>query len=1046
MFAARQGVVTRTATSTPGPSTLRRRRRRVCISASQIPKHVLDSLSSFRNFCSQSTRCQEFHGRQHSHRYQSKPTSSSSQSNVARKPHRQGYNARPGWNGSTSTTARTSQVGNFSSIDQEEAFLSLSDGFASPRVPYPDAKVASTSSSYARETADYSAFFDSVEESADSWDAKGKAKAVPRYHWSLRATSRLRGSQRKRFTTIREAMQTKRRLKPKLPECANEKDPFYKNIQAYTSLFTPAIRAELLQHEAVLKERLTEKTLEQLKAEGYCIDDMAGFWRGTLELGKHVAVFSLGPGITLPEGHRFEQGKQVLLSQNSPLTDKDVHRGTVMAVSDTQLKVYFEEERRFPLTALDGRTPLRWRLDLGQSNIVFERMEAAIKSLWHDPQQYEDESEYAMAGTHLRDILLKNFSPGADPIPLSDDPNLAMDQSLEDVAEKLPGEGGWGGGAFSGDARIQSWVNRYSLPVPLVMEGDMPIHNLNSSQIRAMASMIGNRLSLVQGPPGTGKTKTIIETLKLLKLHFQVPHPILVCTYTNVAVDNLVEGLAAAGVKPLRVGAVGSVRPSLLQHTLAAKLEAHPLFSAHQDLVDQEEKIKKELEEMHAKVHSAETELKDKKEGRASKAMIGRIANMMAAKSALERKEAVVKGKKNTVKQAMLREVTSEADVICSTCITSATYDLNVVDFPVVFLDEASMATEPVSLIPLMKGCQHLALIGDHRQLPPVILSKEAQRLGLGVSLFERLTKEGVVPSVMLDTQYRMHPDISNFPSNEFYLGTLRDGTVDEQGRVSRDLFPPMSQYLDLDLNLEKLGAFRSEYQYREEKGQGVEESKPRPSVIFLDHSGREGMKDKSRINRTEAHIIANVVVDLLLSNPVSTPKSTKNPPFCFYPLSRSIYYFPRSCSRGSRVSYEFPPWLLFHAILLSRVRIDCGSFLLLLPFDWLAAPIGVPNFQTTSHWMILVLRRRSLAGNTVWSDLIGPTLPRLNVFILHASFENGTILFRAESIVHHSCIRRSIGRTSSEPTIGSSGQLVIGRLFYSVLERLSMNVANRPI
>ncbi|EAU87614.2 hypothetical protein CC1G_09711 [Coprinopsis cinerea okayama7 len=479
-----------------------------------------------------------------------------------------------------------------------------------------------------------------------------------------------------------------------------------------------------------------------------------------------------------------------------------------MAVSDTQLKVYFEEERRFPLTALDGRTPLRWRLDLGQSNIVFERMEAAIKSLWHDPQQYEDESEYAMAGTHLRDILLKNFSPGADPIPLSDDPNLAMDQSLEDVAEKLPGEGGWGGGAFSGDARIQSWVNRYSLPVPLVMEGDMPIHNLNSSQIRAMASMIGNRLSLVQGPPGTGKTKTIIETLKLLKLHFQVPHPILVCTYTNVAVDNLVEGLAAAGVKPLRVGAVGSVRPSLLQHTLAAKLEAHPLFSAHQDLVDQEEKIKKELEEMHAKVHSAETELKDKKEGRASKAMIGRIANMMAAKSALERKEAVVKGKKNTVKQAMLREVTSEADV-----------------------------------------CQHLALIGDHRQLPPVILSKEAQRLGLGVSLFERLTKEGVVPSVMLDTQYRMHPDISNFPSNEFYLGTLRDGTVDEQGRVSRDLFPPMSQYLDLDLNLEKLGAFRSEYQYREEKG-------------------REGMKDKSRINRTEAHIIANVVVDLLLSNP----------------------------------------------------------------------------------------------------------------------------------------------------------------------------------
>ena len=77
-----------------------------------------------------------------------------------------------------------------------------------------------------------------------------------------------------------------------------------------------------------------------------------------------------------------------------------------------------------------------------------------------------------------------------------------------------------------------------------------------------------------------------------------------------------------------------------------------------------------------------------------------------------------------------------------------------------VFLDEASMSTEPASLIPLMKGVsgpmlsrdllvinyfqsQHVALIGDHKQLPPVITSQEAQLNGLGISLFERLTEEG---------------------------------------------------------------------------------------------------------------------------------------------------------------------------------------------------------------------------------------------------------------------------------------------------------------
>ena len=42
---------------------------------------------------------------------------------------------------------------------------------------------------------------------------------------------------------------------------------------------------------------------------------------------------------------------------------------------------------------------------------------------------------------------------------------------------------------------------------------------------------------------------------------------------------------------------------------------------------------------------------------------------------------------------------------ICTTCLSAASsYVLRHIDFPIVFLDEASMATEPLSLIPLMKG------------------------------------------------------------------------------------------------------------------------------------------------------------------------------------------------------------------------------------------------------------------------------------------------------------------------------------------------------
>lgn len=47
---------------------------------------------------------------------------------------------------------------------------------------------------------------------------------------------------------------------------------------------------------------------------------------------------------------------------------------------------------------------------------------------------------------------------------------------------------------------------------------------------------------------------------------------------------------------------------------------------------------------------------------------------------------------------------------VCTTCITAASYSLDIIDFPVVFLDEASMSTEPASLIPLMKGVREFLL------------------------------------------------------------------------------------------------------------------------------------------------------------------------------------------------------------------------------------------------------------------------------------------------------------------------------------------------
>ena len=92
-------------------------------------------------------------------------------------------------------------------------------------------------------------------------------------------------------------------------------------------------------------------------------------------------------------------------------------------------------------------------------------------------------------------------------------------------------------------------------------------------------------------------------------------------------------------------------------------------------------------------------------------------------------------------------------------------------------------------MIPLILGCKQVVLVGDHQQLGPVIMNKKAARAGLTQSLFERLVVLSNRP-IRLQVQYRMHPCLSEFPSNMFYEGTLQNGvTAPERLRKNVD-FP----------------------------------------------------------------------------------------------------------------------------------------------------------------------------------------------------------------------------------------------------------------
>ncbi|XP_052202174.1 helicase sen1-like [Diospyros lotus] len=94
--------------------------------------------------------------------------------------------------------------------------------------------------------------------------------------------------------------------------------------------------------------------------------------------------------------------------------------------------------------------------------------------------------------------------------------------------------------------------------------------------------------------------------------------------------------------------------------------------------------------------------------------------------------------------------------------------------FDMVVIDEAAQASEVAILPPLCLGVARCVLVGDPQQLPATVISKAAGSLLYNRSLFERFQQAGC-PTILLSVQYRMHPQIRDFPSRYFYKGHLTD-------------------------------------------------------------------------------------------------------------------------------------------------------------------------------------------------------------------------------------------------------------------------------
>ncbi|KAF6109583.1 hypothetical protein HJG60_010845 [Phyllostomus discolor] len=124
---------------------------------------------------------------------------------------------------------------------------------------------------------------------------------------------------------------------------------------------------------------------------------------------------------------------------------------------------------------------------------------------------------------------------------------------------------------------------------------------------------------------------------------------------------------------------------------------------------------------------------------------------------------------------ALLEELYNSQLIVATTCmgINHPIFSRKVFDFCIV--DEASQISQPVCLGPLFFS-RRFVLVGDHQQLPPLVLNREARALGMSESLFKRLeqNKDAVV---QLTVQYRMNSKIMSLSNKLTYEGKLECGS-----------------------------------------------------------------------------------------------------------------------------------------------------------------------------------------------------------------------------------------------------------------------------
>ena len=440
----------------------------------------------------------------------------------------------------------------------------------------------------------------------------------------------------------------------------------------------------------------------------------------------------LGRAINKVKGKSLgkELGMQIVQFGRSEVIDTEISVGDMILVStDDPLRsdltgTVTEKGARFIKVAFDKRVP-KWaikkkvRLDLYANDITFRRMEDNLKHL-------------SLKGKNALEYILNERDP------------------------------------------------KKNRPTPYINYID---EKLNDSQKLAIENALScENFYLIHGPFGTGKTRTLVE---LISQETRQNHKVLATAESNAAVDNILERLMDNKKLNLtRLGHPQRVSKHNITQTLAYKVENHKLNKKIK-------KIHKKIDNLieKRKVHTKPTPqyrrglgdydiLHLASKGKGARGVSSDKMKSMAKWIEINQEIDEAHDEIKRIENRMIKDIIDTSDVILATNSSAALESISRVKFDVAIIDEASQATIPSVLIPIAKAHRFI-LAGDHKQLPPTIISDRAGELSK--TLFEELIRMYSHKSQLLNVQYRMNSLLMKFPNEEFYNNGLKsDSSVDD--------------------------------------------------------------------------------------------------------------------------------------------------------------------------------------------------------------------------------------------------------------------------